>query len=225
MTNFIPVTADTLKETEKAYQLSISYWTTERASIKTANIWVPKSCAQVTDKKVSAVADWVLNKWTAQRAEYITYRASKYTPRFDIAGYHAAIEAEKEKTRKWNEEADATVAAIVELVAPFAVDFMQRTAYFGHLVYDTFKNSDLLTAEELTSLKDISGRMRKVFGRWTKADNPEVEVFAQEFPSKYTTLKEVADFLWLEADFPTLGIKLHKQSVYHTLKLANGNPV
>lgn len=36
-TYFVPVTATTLKETEKAYQLRVSYWTTERAPIKTAN--------------------------------------------------------------------------------------------------------------------------------------------------------------------------------------------
>lgn len=222
---FIPVTADTLKETEKAYQLRVSYWTTERAPIKTTDMWVPKSCAQVTDGKVSAVADWILNKWADQRAEHITYRASKYSPRFDIDGYHARVEAEKEKVRKWNEDVDTTVAAVVEFATPYAIDFMQRTAFVGHLVYGTFKNSDILTAEELASLKSVSDRMEKAFGKWSKADDQRFKEFADEFPSKYTTLKQVSDFLWLEVDFPTLGVKLYNSDIRSQLKLPNGNPV
>ena len=224
-TTFIPVEATTLKETEKAYQLRVSYWTTERAPIKTADMWVPKSCAQVTDGKVSAIADWILNKWADQRAEHITYRASKYSVRFDIDGYHARIEAEKEKARKWKEEVDLTVATIVESVTPYSIDFMAELADCGHLVYNTFKNSDILTAEELTSLKSVSDRMEKAYGKWSKADDPKTKEFEKEFPSKYTTLKQVADFLWLEVDFPTLGVKLYNSDVRRQLKLPNGNLV
>lgn len=224
-TTFIPVTADTIKETKKAYQLRVSYWTTERAPIKTADMWVPKSCTQVTDGKVSAVVDWILNKWADQRAEHITYRASKYSVRFDIDGYHAAVEYEKEKVRKWKDEADATVATVVEVATPYAIDFMQQCAFSGHLVYETFKNSDVLTTEELASLKDVSDRMEKAFGKWTKADDQKVKEAVDEFPFKYTTLKEVADFLWLEVDFPTLGINLYNPAVHNKLKLPNGNPV
>lgn len=224
-TTFIPVTADTIKETEKAYQLRVSYWTTERAPIKTTDMWVPKSCVQVTDGKVFAIADWILNKWTTQRAEHITYRASKYSPRFDIDGYHAAIEYEKEKIRKWNEEVDATVATVVEFVTPYSIDFMGQLADCGHLVYDTFKNSDILTAEELASLKSVSDRIEKTFGKWSKAEEQWAKVFAEMFPSKYTTLKEVADFLWLEVDFPTLGTNLYNPAVHNKLKLPNGNPI
>lgn len=226
---FTPVTADTLKETEKAYQIRVSYWTTDRAPIKTADIWAPKSCVQVTDGKVSAVADWILNKWVSEHVEYIKKHsaraAGKYNPCFDIDRYHAAAEYEKEKIRKWNEEAEATVATVVEFVTPYAIDFIQQTAYSGHLVYDTFKNSDLLTAEELASLKNISDRMEKNFGKWSKAEDKNVKQFVEEFPYKYTTLKEVADFLWREVDFPTLGINIYNPAVHNKLKLPNGNPV
>lgn len=224
-TTFIPVTADTLKETEKAYQLRVSYWTTETAPIKKTNMWVPKSCCEVENQVVIGIADWILNKWADQRAEHITYRASKYNPRFDLAGYHAAIEYEKEKVRKWKEEADATVAAVVEFVTPYSIDFMARLADCGHLVYDTFKNSDILTAEELASLKSVSDRMEKAFGKWSFADDPRAKKFAEEFPSKYTTLKEVADFLWIEVDCPTLGTNLYNSDYHRQLKLPNGNPV
>lgn len=225
MNTFIPVTADTLKETEKAYQLRVSYWTTERAPIKTANIWVPKSCVQVTDGKVTSIADWILNNWANQRAEYIPHRASKYNPRFDIDGYHARVEAEKEKVRKWKEEVNDTVATVVEFVTPYSIDFMGELADCGHLVYDTFKNSDILTDEELASLKSVSDRMEKAFGKWSKADDPRAVKFAEEFASKYTTLRQVADFLWFEVDSPTLGTNLYNSDVRTKLKLPNGNPV
>ena len=224
-TYLVPVTADTLKETEKAYQLRVSYWTTERAPIKTTDMWVPKSCAQVTDGKVTGIADWILNKWATQRAEHIPYNANKYNPRFDIDGYHARVEAEKEKVRKWNEEVDATIATVVEFCTPYSTDFMALLADCGQLVYDTFKNSDILTAEELTSLKDVSDRMEKAFGKWSHADEPRAKEFAEQFPSKYTTLKQVVDFLWLETDAPTLGVNLYNSDVRRKLKLPNGNPV
>lgn len=224
-TIFTQVTTTTLKETEKAYQLRVSYWTTERAPIKTTNIWVPKSCTEVTDGKVTGIADWVLNNWANQRAEYISHRASKYNPCFDIAGYHAAIEAEKEKIRKRKEEVNLTVATVVEFVTPYSIDFMGKLAETGHLVYNTFKNSDILTAEELASLKDVSDRMEKDFGKWSKTDDQRVKEFEKEFPSKYTTLKKVADFLWLETDFPTLGVKIYNPDVRKKLKLPNGNLV
>ena len=225
-TIYIPVTADTLKETEKAYQLRVSYWTTERAPIKTADIWAPKSCVQVTDGKVSAIADWILNKWVNEHVEYIKKHsaraAGKYNPCFDIERYHTAVEYNKEQIRKWNEELDTAVDIIVEFVTPYATNFMQETAYTGHLVYDTFKNSDLLTTEELTALKNISDRMEKSFGKWSKADDQNIKKFVEEFPSKYTTLKDVADFLWREIDFPTLGINVYNYEVRNKLKMPNG---
>ena len=223
--NYIPVNATIVKETEKAYQLRVSYWTTERAPIKTTDMWVPKSCTEVTDGKVTGIADWILNKWADQRAEYIPYNASKYNPRFDLDGYHARVEAEKEKVRKWKEEADATVTTIVEFVTPYSIEFMQQTAYSGHLVYETFKNSDVLTAEELASLKSVSDRIEKAFGKFTKADDQRVKKFVEEFPSKYTTLKQVVDFLQLEVDYPTLGVNLYNSDIRRHLKLPNGNPV
>lgn len=224
-TTFIPVTADTLKETEKAYQLRVSYWTTERAPIKTTNIWVPKSCTEVADGKVTGVADWILNKWVDQRAEYVPHSASKYSPCFDIALYHSRKADEKNKLQKQKEEFALAIDVVVKFSTPYAIDFMQQTAFAGHLVYNTFKDSDLLTAEELASLKSISDSMEKSFGKWSKADDQKIKDFVKNFPSKYTTLKEVADFLWLEVDFPTLGIKLYNSDVRKQLKLPNGNLV
>ena len=222
-TTFVPVTATTIKETEKAYQLRVSYWTTERAPIKTTDMWVPKSCVQVTDGKVTGIADWILNKWATQRAEYVPHSASKYNPCFDIDLYHSRKADEKNRLQKQKEEFALATDVVVKFSTPYAIDFMQQTAFAGHLVYNTFKDSDLLTTEELTSLKSISDNMEKSFGKWAKADDPKVKQAIEEFPSKYTTLKEVADFLWLEVDFPTLGIHLYNHDVRKQLKMPNGN--
>lgn len=224
-TVFTQVTTTTLKETEKAYQLRVSYWTTERAPIKTTNIWVPKSCAEVTDGKVTGIADWILNNWANQRAEYVPHSASKYSPCFDIALYHSRKADEKNKLQKQKEEFALAIDVVVKFSTPYAIDFMQQAAFAGHLVYNTFKDSDLLTAEELASLKSVSDRMEKAFGKFAKADDQRVKDFVNEFSTKYTTLKEVADFLWLEVDFPTLGIELYNSEVRKQLKLPNGNLV
>ena len=46
------VTTNIVKETEKAYQLNVLYWTLFDKPEKTATMWVPKSCCDIEDGKV-----------------------------------------------------------------------------------------------------------------------------------------------------------------------------
>ena len=67
------VTTTIMKETEKAYQLNVQYWTLFDKPEKTATMWVPKSCCDIEDGKVTGIADWILDKWVKEYNDRISY--------------------------------------------------------------------------------------------------------------------------------------------------------
>lgn len=77
------VSATIVKETEKAYQLDVTYWTQADKPTKTANMWCPKSCCTITEKEC-LVADFILNQWVEKHNEYIR----QYTTRLPSISFN-----------------------------------------------------------------------------------------------------------------------------------------
>lgn len=77
MKNMANVTAKVLRETEKALQLSVLYWSGRDMAAKEMIVWCPKTCCIVEKEQVTKVAEFILNKWadvlTKNRRTYIYY--------------------------------------------------------------------------------------------------------------------------------------------------------
>lgn len=226
---YIPVSATIVKETAKAYQISVSYWTLITVPIKSANIWVPKSCAEVTDGKVTGVADWILYKWIDEYSEYIkkysNRAASKFNPNFDINAYHAGVAKKKAEEQKYKDEFNAAIKAVVEFVTPHATEQMARLAYVAKVVSDKYAGTGILTETELETLKKISADIEKVFGTWKDANSQFVQSFVNRLTSDYDTTDKLAGYLWEEVKWTVFGVDLYRYENRKQIKFEDGREV
>lgn len=216
------VNATIVKETEKAYQLTIEYWTSDTAPIKNTTMWVPKSCCTVVNGQVTEIADWILNKWVADRAEYMKkngYSTHRHSICFDMAEYEHIKAVKKEKQDAFRAELDETITVTAEFVKPYANDYMQELAWDAHFVYDNYRDSDILTDETKVALAEIAAEITKEFG--IKAESGD---WWDSFVEKHATFESIRDFLWMEIGerCGVYGVNLYDYTVYCRIKLNNG---
>ena len=229
-TIYTPVSATIIKETAKAYQISLSYWTSITTPIKNANVWVPKSCAEVTDGKVTGVADWILTQWVNEYAEYIkkTYSnraASKFNPSFDISAYHAGVASKKAEEQKYKGEFNAAIAAVVRFVTPYATEQMQRLGYVAKVVSDKYAGTGILTDSELEAFTKISTDIEKEFGTWKDASSQFVQSFVSRLTTDFDTTKKLAGYLWEEVEYTVFGVDLYRYENRRQVKYEDGREV
>ena len=227
--NYIPVSATIVKETAKAYQISVSYWTLITTPIKRVNMWVPKSCTEVTDGKITGVADWILNQWANEYSEYIkkysNRAASQFNPKFDIDTYHANVAKKKAEEQKYRDEFNAAIKVVVEFVTPHATEQMQRLAYVAKVVSDKYAGTGILTETELEAFKKISADIEKVFGTWKDANSQFVQSFVNRLTSDYDTTKKLAGYLWDEVKWTVFGVDLYQYENRKQVKYEDGREV
>ena len=229
-TVFTQVTTTTLKETEKAYQLRLTYWTVCTMPVKTTDIWVPKSCTEVTDGKVTGIAEWILNKWANDHGEYIkrfSHRsADKFIPCFDLAEYERQLANSKAAEQKLKDEFNNTIVAVTKFVTPYAKEQMQRLGYIGNMVCTKYEGTGMLTDVEIAAFKKVAADMRKGFGDWncTKESSWVVD-FVNNINTKCDTLRKLADYLWEEVNFTVFGIDLYRYENRRQIKLADGREI
>lgn len=219
------VNATIVKETEKAYQLTIEYWTSDTAPIKNTTMWVPKSCCTVVNGQVTEIADWILNKWITDRVDYMRQRG--YSNRnsrisFDMDEYVYINKAKQAKSDAFKAELAETIEVTAAYVKPFADQYMSELAWDAQFIYDTYKDSNILPAEIMDALKGIAAEITKAFGIRTEEGE-----WWDNFAKERTTFEAVRDFLWMEIGerCGVYGVDLHRYEVRHSIKLNNGLPV
>lgn len=216
------VNATITKETEKAYQITVEYWTTDTAPTKTASMWAPKSQCTIEDGRVTEVEDWILNQWVAKHNEFMKkagYSNHRNSVHFSMAEYESIRAVKKEKQDAFMAELDETITVTAEFVKPYANDYMQELAWDAHFVYDNYKDSDILTDETKVALAEIAGEITKEFG--IKAESGD---WWDSFVEKHTTFESIRDFLWMEIGerCGVYGVNLYDYTVYCRIKLNNG---
>ena len=72
------VECEILKETEKAYYVSVKYFTESgSASGKEAKMWCPKSCCAVENGRVIRIAQFVLDRWLTEYSDFIRSKGGR----------------------------------------------------------------------------------------------------------------------------------------------------
>lgn len=218
----IKVNATITKETEKAYQLTVEYWTTDTAPIKTASMWTPKSQCTVEDGRVTEVEDWILAQWVAKHNEFMKkagYSNHRNSVHFSMEEYESIKATKKAKQAAFEAELNETLAVTAEFVKPYANDYMQELAWDAQFIYDNYKDSDILTDETKAALAEIAAEITKEFGIKTESGN-----WWDSFVEKHTTIESIRSFLCMEVceRCGVYGVNLYDYTVYCRIKLNNG---
>lgn len=111
---YTKVSASIVKETEKAYQVEVLYWTQFDKPVKKAVMWCPKSCAKTEDGKVTEIADFILKRWDEEHRQTVgihcSYAAKKMRIEWDIEWKERLMKEEADKQAAYKKHFDDTIA-------------------------------------------------------------------------------------------------------------------
>ena len=125
------VSASILRETEKAYQLSVSYWTQADKPSKEAKMWCPKSCCKVVDGSISEIAEFILRNWMKEHNEYIrSFTHVVPNISFDMDEKARRMQQKKEKDEACKKAFDTKISFCATATEPYVVSFMRELGYF-----------------------------------------------------------------------------------------------
>ena len=227
------VNATIVKESEKAYQVTIEYWTSTNAPIKNTTMWVPKGQCTVVDGKVTEVADWILNKWAKDHADYM--RRNGYSHRdmrisFNMDEYTDINRDEKARRAAFEAETKETLEAIVTYIKPYATQYMKELAWDAQFIYENYKDVDILPAEVLGRIKEVGTMIANEFG----VAAPKIGICQQtadtwwdRFVENHTTVESIHDFLWFELSDRSgvYGCNIYDYRTLDQIKLGDGRSV
>lgn len=227
------VNATIIKETEKAYQLTVEYWTSDTTPIKTATMWVPKSQCTVDAGQVTEIADWILNQWVAQRNDYMKkngYSTHRHSICFDMAEYEHIKAVKKAKQEAFRAEVQEALEATVAYVKPYADRYMSELAHDAQFIYDNYKDSGILPTEIVDAINVIAAEISKEFGSSAAVVGITKEIadsWWDTFVEKHNTFESVRDYLWFELGEHrcVYGVNLFGYETRNKIKMSNGMPV
>ena len=173
--DFTKVSSKVVRESEKAYQLEVSYWTKFDAPIKTAKMWCPKSCSKVENGVVVEVATFILDKWVEEHNNYVRQH-TRVLPNisFDIAHKEALVAREKEDTANNRAYRKELVERAYNVALPYADARMREMASIA-IVWGGFfvknKKFNVAKTEELVAL---GHKIEAVYGLCEKYSTEEI---------------------------------------------------
>jgi hypothetical protein len=112
--SYTEVSATIIKESEKAYQAEVLYWTKFDQPVKKATMWIPKSCSKAADGKVTEIATFILNKWEEEHRKVIgrhsSYAADKMRINWDMEHKEALMKDEADERAAYKKRIEDTIA-------------------------------------------------------------------------------------------------------------------
>lgn len=225
------VTTNIVKETEKAYQLNVLYWTLFDKPEKTATMWVPKSCCDIEDGKVTGIAEWILDKWVKEYNDRISYyKARSNRVSFDMKEKEYLMKKEEDKNAAFKAELAETLEVVSEYVKPYANLYMMEMGFVASFISKNYKGLGIISSDKLEALENIGNKIAKEFGVITRetyynSDN-WFDYWNNKFMKYHTTLESVRDFLVNELHYGSnavYGVSLYDYRV--TLTLSNGKRI
>ena len=197
MRKYTNVSCKVLKETEKAYYISIEYWTDCKKKNKETEMWCPKSCCITEQGEVKAVADFVLNRWIEERNQYMKKYTSKvYQISFDMLEKERTINYIKERERKERERIEGIIEKVYNGVRPYVIYHIQcvgrlslmycsymgkksvSLSKFGKMVVEDYgvcdnDNINGLTQEQVNAIIDYYYKNPSIFTMFFKQTSSE----------------------------------------------------
>lgn len=225
------VTTNIVKETEKAYQLNVLYWTFFDKPEKTATMWVPKSCCDIEDGKVTGIAEWILDKWIKDYNDRISYyRSRSNRVSFDMEQKEYLMKKEEDKNAAFKAELAETLEVVAEYAKPYADRYMRELGFIALFISKNY--TDVIPSNILNEFENIGNKIAKEFGAITRDcynSDKWFDYWDNKFMKCYTTLESVRNFLVRELHLDYAGnAVVYDVSLYDyrlTLTLSNGKRI
>lgn len=162
---YSPVSTNTLKETEKAWYLSIAYWTkAEDKKLKEAKMWVPKSCAKAENGTVTEVAEFILNKWVEEHNNYLrTFGHRLPNISFDLAEKERLVNLAKQRDEEAKEYRKNALNALYNETLPFVNKFMSELGGYCSAYAAYYRQQNAASEDFTNRLEDLGKRINKLY--------------------------------------------------------------
>ena len=152
--SYTKVSASIVKETEKAYQVEVLYWTKFDNPVKKATMWSPKSCTKTEDGKVTEIATFILNRWMEEHRNVIrnhsNYAADKMRIEWDIEYKERLMKKDAEEKAASRKHFDEVVAYYLPLATEASHKMMGILGMFAKTFGRIWKEegTDAATCDE-----------------------------------------------------------------------------
>lgn len=157
------VEASVVKETEKAYQFNVSYWTQIDKPKKNAILWCPKSCCTIADDK-TFIADFILNKWTEDYVNRISVHTTRIpNVKFDVKRVEADKAYEEEKKQRENKKYEEAK----EKARPIADSNLRKCGYLC-VNFNAENDDKVVNKEAVAELVEFGKKLLKKYGKPTE---------------------------------------------------------
>ena len=196
--DFSKVKASVVRETEKAYQLNISYWTKAEKPAKERKTWCPKSCCKTEDGKVVEVANFILDRLAQEIVDYVK-QYFRYPPtiRFDMEAKEMEAKRLKDKKEAERREWEDSVTRIVDYVTPYALAFVKEVGTVSRIFGEHLEKVSG-GAEKWQRLASLGKKIEAQFGKWESEAN--VYGYVEKDQDLMLYLNQLFD-LWVLGDF------------------------
>ena len=194
---YIDVTATILKETQKAYQISVKYFTEKGLSVKEAKMWCPKSCCVVENGNVTKVADFVLNRWQQEHFDFLKSKGYKSSPIcFDLNHLQNTVDKKKKEKDEYQTFYNEVLNKLVEDLTPIVDKNIKDTGTYSKMLGQYLLSKGLAPSDKCSNLITLGDMIINEFG---SAENNWTVKFFNDNPSDeqlWNTTREFEDLFY-----------------------------
>lgn len=170
---YTSVSAVIIKETEKAYQAEVLYWTKFDQPTKKAKMWIPKSCSKVQDNKLTEVAQFILNNWEKEHREAVechsAYAAKRMNIEWDMEHKEALIKAKAEEDAAHKKHLEDIIAKFLPLATDGSHKMLAELGTIAQVFGRIYKENGI-EAEPCDKFISWGEKVCKKYGELEPAD-------------------------------------------------------
>ena len=176
------VSAQILKETQKAYYIVVKYFTQKGLSEKEAKMWCPKSCCVLDNGNVTKVATFILDKWTQDYLDFLKSKGYKTSPiSFNIADFKYMVDKKKAEKDEYQAYFNEVFNKLVEDIRPIIEKNIKEFSTYSKMLGLYLSHNNLVSSDKCEKLINFCDISIQKFGN---TNNDWIERFFSKNPSR-----------------------------------------
>lgn len=196
--NYFDVTATILKETQKAYYVSVKYFTEKGLSIKEAKMWCPKSCCVIENGNVTKIADFVLNRWQQEYFDFLKSKGYKSSPIcFDLSHLQNTLDKKKKEKDEYQTFYDEVLKRLTEDLGLVFEKNIKGMGMYSKMLGLYLSYNGLVPSDKCDKLINLGDVIINKFGESEERTN--IENFFNKNPDRnklYAITEDFRDLLY-----------------------------
>ena len=160
------VSANILKETPKAYYISVKYFTQKGLSGKDAKMWCPKSCCVLDNiGNITKVAKFILDRWAQEYFDFLKSKGYKSSPiSFNMADLQDIADRKKKEKDEYQQYQDEVFSKLVENIKPIIEKNIKELGPYSKMLGLYLSNNGLVPTDKCQKLIQFGDILVQKFG-------------------------------------------------------------